>query len=553
MIGGYGTFGGRLVQLLADEPRLRLIVAGRSLSAAQAFCRMASKASLDAVAFDRAGDIPAALSRLRPDIVVDASGPFQSYGSDPYRVARAALEAGADYLDIADAAEFVLGIEKLDALARAKGRFALSGVSSFPVLTAAVVRRLAAGLDEIDAITAGIAPSPYATVGLNVVRAIASYAGKTVDVVEAGQRVGRHGFVDSRRLTVNVPGRLPLRPIRFGLVEVPDIAVLARDWPQACSIWAGAGPTPAILHRLLWACGWLVRLRLLPSLRPFAPIMNRVINTVRWGEHRGGMIVEVTGRAEGQEQCRSWHLLAEGDDGPMIPSMAAEAIIRHCLEGRKPQPGARPAHRDLELEDYGPLLAKRKIFTGFRTTSMEAKRQPLYERALGEAASRLSEPVRSLHRFAAEKRSTGRATVSRGTNPLARLVGLIVGFPPATADGPVEVVMTRSDAGVETWRRNFAGHSFSSTQELGDGRWGGLIVERFGRVAVGLAALEIDGRLHVVPRRWTVLGIPMPMALGPRATAFEHGADGRFNFDVALSLPLIGHVGRYRGWLATEG
>jgi hypothetical protein len=31
IVGGYGTFGSRLVQLLEDEGRLRLIVAGRSL------------------------------------------------------------------------------------------------------------------------------------------------------------------------------------------------------------------------------------------------------------------------------------------------------------------------------------------------------------------------------------------------------------------------------------------------------------------------------------------------------------------------------------------
>ncbi len=38
VLGGYGTFGGRLARLLADEPRLTLIVAGRSLEAAQSFC-----------------------------------------------------------------------------------------------------------------------------------------------------------------------------------------------------------------------------------------------------------------------------------------------------------------------------------------------------------------------------------------------------------------------------------------------------------------------------------------------------------------------------------
>ena len=38
ILGGYGVFGGRLVQLLADLPQLELLVAGRTLAAAQAFC-----------------------------------------------------------------------------------------------------------------------------------------------------------------------------------------------------------------------------------------------------------------------------------------------------------------------------------------------------------------------------------------------------------------------------------------------------------------------------------------------------------------------------------
>ena len=37
ILGGYGTFGGRLVRLLADEPLLTIMIAGRSLEAAKAF------------------------------------------------------------------------------------------------------------------------------------------------------------------------------------------------------------------------------------------------------------------------------------------------------------------------------------------------------------------------------------------------------------------------------------------------------------------------------------------------------------------------------------
>ena len=179
ILGGYGTFGGRLAQLLADEDRLTLVIGGRSQAKAAAFCvSLQSKAMAVPLAFDRDREIEPQLREIAPDMVVDASGPFQSYGGDPYRVVKAAIALGIDYLDLADSSAFVKGIAQFDAAARGRGIFVLAGVSSFPVLTAAVIRRLAPGMARIDAVTGGIAPSPYANVGLNVVRAIASYAGR---------------------------------------------------------------------------------------------------------------------------------------------------------------------------------------------------------------------------------------------------------------------------------------------------------------------------------------------------------------------------------------
>ena len=44
IVGGYGTFGGRLVELLEHDPSLILLVAGRSLQAAREFCSKRSDA-----------------------------------------------------------------------------------------------------------------------------------------------------------------------------------------------------------------------------------------------------------------------------------------------------------------------------------------------------------------------------------------------------------------------------------------------------------------------------------------------------------------------------
>jgi hypothetical protein len=551
ILGGYGTFGGRLARLLAHEPRLTLLIAGRSRAKAEAFCRaLGGTVETVPLAVDRDGDM-AQIAAAAADIVVDATGPFQAYGEAPYRVVEACIAAGADYLDLADGADFVAGIGRFDDAAKAHGVAVLSGVSSFPVLTAAVVRHLARGLVRVESIEGGIAPSPYAGVGLNVIRAIASYAGQEVRLTRDGAAATGRALVETRRWTIAPPGRLPLRSTRFSLVDVPDLRLLPALWPGLREIWIGAGPVPAVLHRGLNALARLVRIGL--SLRPLAPLFHAAINRLRWGEHRGGMIVIVRGRdAADQAVERSWHMLAEGDDGPLIPSMAAAAVIRRRLQGLRPAPGAQAATEVLELADYQPLFAGRAIVGGCREVTAETARQPLYRRALGDAWAALPEPVRMMHNLSGDKRVAGRAEVERGTGSLARLAAALIGFPAAGRDVPVEVTFRIRD-GVETWRRRFAGRAFSSIQQAGRGRSEGLLEERFGPVRVGLA-LVLDGdRLRLVVRRWSLLGLPMPLALAPGGEAWETAADGRFRFHVEIRHPWTGLIVRYRGWLAPEG
>src|SRR5687768_15612820 len=145
VVGGYGSFGGRLIELLKADASLTVLVAGRSLSRAQAFCdRLAdSRSQLRAVAFDRDGDVNAQLARFNIDVLIDASGPFQVYGGDAHRLVEACIARRIHYLDLADDAAFVRGVARFDARARAQDVVALCGVSTCPALTAAVVRRLA--------------------------------------------------------------------------------------------------------------------------------------------------------------------------------------------------------------------------------------------------------------------------------------------------------------------------------------------------------------------------------------------------------------------------
>ena len=59
----------------------QVLVAGRSGDAARRFCAAHGGAT---VKLDRDRDLDR-IAALAPDAVVDAAGPFQSYGDDPYR------------------------------------------------------------------------------------------------------------------------------------------------------------------------------------------------------------------------------------------------------------------------------------------------------------------------------------------------------------------------------------------------------------------------------------------------------------------------------------
>lgn len=556
ILGGYGTFGGRLARLLADEPRLTLLIAGRSLDKAKAFAAsLQAKAAIEPVEMDRSGDTTAVLGALKPGLVVDASGPFQDtgpgpYHPGPYHLVKACIALNICYLDIADATAFVTGISCLDAAARQSGVFALSGCSSLPALSFAALEALKPGFARIETVTAGIAPSPKARMGLNVVRAVSSYFGKPVPLIRDGKAATGYGLMDGVERIIAPPGRVPLRRRRFALADAPDLVLLPRAMPGLQSAFTGAGTEPQILQRLLGCLAWLVRLGAVRSLSPFAPLFHRASQHLAFGVHRGGMFVTVTGKAaDGSALERSWHLVAEGDDGPFIPSMAAEAIIRGWLAGNKPEPGARPAAGELTLADFEPRLARFAIRTGIREKSAVEQDKPLYRRILSSAWAHLPPAVAAMHDGTETRTVAGRAKVVRGTGLLARITSAIIGFPADNPDVPVSVRF-ECEGGQETWTRTFAEKSFRSIQSAGIGRDEHLLAEDFGPFRVLIALVPEKGRLRLVIRGWRFLGLPLPLFLAPHGDTYEEERDGLFRFHVEIKSPITGLIVRYTGWLA---
>ena len=552
IIGGYGTFGGCLARLLANDPRLSLLVAGRSPEKAKAFVsRHRKRAEMAPFVFDRDGDVEQQISACDAEFVVDASGPFQDYGEDPYRVAGASIACGANYLDLADATKYVLGIDVLNDDARAKGVFALSGASTCVALSSAVLRHLSQDMQQVLLMRGGIAPSPYSGVGLSVMQAVALSAGRPTKAVVDQQIQNVYPFTDSKQITIAPPGSMPLHPRIFSLVDVPDLLTAQMIKPDIENVWFGAAPVPGIYHALLRVLARAVKRGWLPSLQFLSPIMFRVMRDFSWGEHRGGMFIEVAGLKEGAGSIsRRWHLIAEGDDGPAIPAIASAAIITRCLDGKQPQPGARPATNELTLDAFQAFFGRMNIRTGERNLGGDQDNRdwPIFRRVLGSAWDDLPEQILALHDVSGIRVFEGRARVTRGSSILARLLGRVIGFPPAADDVPLRVRMN-ADGERERWTRDFDGHKFSSVMSVGKKRASGLICERFGPAQFAIALVLENGGLKYVPRRWTLLGIPMPLYLAPQGKMLEYVEDDIFHFHVELKLPIIGNIVTYQGWL----
>jgi saccharopine dehydrogenase-like NADP-dependent oxidoreductase len=345
VLGGYGLFGGRIVRALSQDVDLHLLVAGRDRARAQSFIASIDtpKAVLEAITLDtQADDFAERLRNLAPQVVIDTAGPFQQRteggeAAEVYRVAAAALAAGAHSIDLADSRDYVCGIGALDPVAKKAGRWAISGASSVPGLHAAVIKAHSKRFAEIDAVESAIAPGNRTPRGWATMLAILSYSGKPYRSLIDGAWRTVYGWQSLRRLHVRDVGTRWL-----ARCDVPDLDLLPKRYPTLRTVEFRAGVELRRMHLGLWLATWLVRAGLLRDLRRFAkPLFTLSEYWQDIGSDTGFMQVTLRGRGhDGKQQRLEWTLIARSGDGPQIPATAAVLLARKLARGELPGSGA---------------------------------------------------------------------------------------------------------------------------------------------------------------------------------------------------------------------
>ncbi len=352
ILGGYGNFGKRIATAL-NRMGVPVIIAGRDRHKAEALAATLPRARAAMVDIHR--DLAACLAREKPSVVVHTSGPFQ--GAD-YAVARTCIRAGIDYVDLADGRAFVRDFGQLDAEARAAGVTAISGASTVPGLSSAVIAHFRPAFGSLDRVDFGISPGQKAERGLATTRAILTYTGKRL--MPFASHPEAYGWMDNRSQVYPGLGRR-----WFANCDIPDLDLLPEAYGLK-DIRFGAGMDLPLLHFGLWGLAALVRLGLpldLPKLAGPLLAASNLLNGI--GHDTGGMHMILSGTGpDGQPLTQTWFIVALAGDGPQIPAVPAILLARRLYE-KDPslKAGAYPCVGLVRLEDYLEALRPFSIKT----------------------------------------------------------------------------------------------------------------------------------------------------------------------------------------------
>ena len=356
VIGGTGNFGARICRRIVAEQGTETVVTSRSRQRAQAvvdgLCKARPGAAARAARLDqKSPEFERELRALRPDIVVHTAGPYQ--GQD-YRVAKACIEVGSHYVDLADGRAFVEGFNRLDAEAKSNNVLLVSGASTLPGLSSVVIDSLRHHFESVEAIEMSIAPAHRTPRGRGTMAGVLSYCGKPFQVLTEGKWAVRYGW---QHIKVQ---RYPDLGLRLsGACDVPDLGLLPQYVDGVKTVTFHAALEAKWEQIALWSMGRVTRAGLINAWDRFIPafqwLNDRLISL---GSDVGGMHIKLSGLATDRKpKSVTWRLTARRNHGPEIPCSPALILARKLAADAIATRGAMPCLGLFSMAEFSTEVA----------------------------------------------------------------------------------------------------------------------------------------------------------------------------------------------------
>jgi hypothetical protein len=353
VLGGYGNFGKRIAHVLTRQT-IPVIIAGRDRGKAQTIVNELPPSLAEIAVFDVNKNLDEQLKLLKPSLIINTCGPFQT---TDYSIAKSCIAHGIHYIDLADGRDFVTQITSLDSEAKSHDVTIISGASTVPALTSAVIEHYLTQISEIESLTFGIAPGQKAERGLATTQAILGYVGKKLKAC-AGYEV-RYGWQDiyiqnyphlGKRWMANcdIPD-LDLLPIKYGIKRIKF----------------SAGMENPLVHMGIWALSWLIRIGLPLNLSNYSSALLKASHWFDYlGSADGGMHIILHGKDKaGTTITKKWFIIALDGDGPYIPTIPAIVLAKKIISGQFSTRGAMACVGLISLKEYLQELKDFKVST----------------------------------------------------------------------------------------------------------------------------------------------------------------------------------------------
>jgi hypothetical protein len=253
-------------------------------------------------------------------------------------------------MDIADGREFVAKFSSLDAAAREKRIPLITGASTVPGLSAAIIDATFREFSQLQAIDYGICAAPKSGLGAATLRAVLSYCGKPYEILENGNRATIYGL--GRPRYHDFPPPLNRRFIVD--CDIPDHSLFPARYPSLRRMNFGSCIDFPGLPQLLSVMSDCVRKGWITNCNFLSGLVNPFMTGIKpFGNSDSGFFMRLEGLDQlGNSKKSLLEILARDGSGLEIPITPVVLLIKKMLKGEPLPAGAYPCMSLFSLAEF---------------------------------------------------------------------------------------------------------------------------------------------------------------------------------------------------------